>query len=80
MKRYLRYLALLLCLCVFSMSFSSCMTYFRIYDEFEQMVEEVLGETKTDETEREDPELRICERRQGVAEKIHKIKQHRKIQ
>ena len=54
MKRYLRYLALLLCLCVFSMSFSSCMTYFRIYDEFEQMVEEVLGEPKTDETERED--------------------------
>lgn len=42
MKRYLRYLALLLCICIVTASLSSCMAVFRVYSELEQMVGDAL--------------------------------------
>ena len=42
MKRYLRYLALLLCICIVTASLSTCMALFRVYSELEQMVGDAL--------------------------------------
>ena len=45
MKRHLRYLAFLLCICTVVLSLSSCLSVLRIFNTFEQMIEEVAEET-----------------------------------
>lgn len=59
MKRYLRYLAWLLCICIITASLSSCMTVVRFYGELEGMIGEVLEDETdkgTDETDSAEPE------------------------